>query len=62
MQSSTKKVLGPGWQDAGITGITNHAPTGSLLWLYPLTAQVSHSRLNKKNSLPPTIDGKLVLC
>ena len=33
MQSSTKKALGPGWQDAGIT---DHAPTGSLSWLYPL--------------------------
>ena len=36
MQSSTKKALGTGWQDAGITCITDHAPTGSLSWLYPL--------------------------
>ena len=28
MQSATKKALGPSWQDAGITRITDHAPTG----------------------------------
>ena len=31
-----KKALGSGWQDAVITRITDHAPTGSLSWLYPL--------------------------
>ena len=36
MQPSKKKALGPGWQDAGITRITDHAPTDSLWWLYPL--------------------------
>ena len=36
MPSSTKKALGPGWQDAGITRITDHAPIGSLSWLYLL--------------------------
>ena len=35
MQFSRKKALGADWQDARITRITDHAPTGSLSWLYP---------------------------
>ena len=36
MQSSAKKALGPCWQDVGIARITDHAPAGSLSWLYPV--------------------------
>ena len=31
-----KESFGSGWQDAGITRITDHAPAGGLSWIYPL--------------------------
>ena len=46
MQSSTKKALGPSWQDAVITRITGHAPTGGLSWLYPLYEWVIYLQSN----------------
>ena len=36
MHSSTKKAVGQGWRDVGVTHMTDDALTCSLSWLYPL--------------------------